>query len=250
MSMVNTKRKFLEVPLLSTIRKLVQLSILLVQSRALFSKQTKESKLSLQDSVLSKVVSIMDQSTRFGEIQDTQNISSQSEIGLLRFGVKISDPQLCRLDITLPTSLMVAGPQLDVVYSSSLELMVSSMFGISTIDKMRLHTVKRSVTLHLHLLWSTKISPPLVTLKVLSLLCSYVSHYMRLTQRKKNKCKLSSRENSEEKRTWRISENRLTKVRVMIPREVHLREAKLRRLLIQKQWPERKSRQCKKKLIS
>jgi predicted PolB exonuclease-like 3'-5' exonuclease len=152
MSMVNTKRRFSEVPHLSTIRKLAQLSISLVQSKALFSKQTKESKLSLQDSVLSKVVSIMVQSIQFGEIQDTLNISSQSEIGLQRFGAKISDPQLCRLGITLPTLLMDAGPQQDVVYSSSLELMVSSMSGISTIDKMRSHTVKRSVILHLHLL--------------------------------------------------------------------------------------------------
>jgi hypothetical protein len=191
----------------------------------------------------------MVQSTQFGEIQDTQNISSQSEIGLLRFGVKTSDPQLCRLGITLPISLMVAGPQLDVVYSSSLELMVSSMFGTSTIDKMRLHTVKRSVILHLHPLWSTRISPPSVTLKVLYLLCSFVSHYMRLIQRKKNKCKLFSRENSEEKRTWRISENSKTKVRVLMSREVQQKE-KLRRLLIQNKWPRRKKKQCKKELIA
>ena len=92
--------KFWEEPLSATMLKLVLFPTWLVLSKDTFFFQNKENKLKSHKDMVLMLESIMDQSTLFVETQVILNISCQLVIGLLRYGMRISNHQLCKLDIT------------------------------------------------------------------------------------------------------------------------------------------------------
>jgi len=85
--------------------------------------------------------------------------------------------------------------------------MVSSMFGTSITDKTRWLTVRRSVTLLLLPLRSTRTWPLLVTLRELFQLWNSQLLFMRQLQEKRRLCKPSLKENPEERKVcgWQPS---------------------------------------------
>ena len=123
------------------------LNILSARNRVLSCKRQRESKSKLTWDLEWKEVDITDQFTHFKGIQVTSNTSCRSEIGPLRYGAKTLSPQSCKPDIIKAIWQTVAGPQLAQVYSSWLAWTASLMFGISSTDKTKLLTLRKSLTL-------------------------------------------------------------------------------------------------------
>ena len=173
----------------------------------MFCKQIRERRLKSNKDTDLNLVNIMDQFTPSIETHLTLSISFLLVIGAPRSGVKSKSLPSCRQDITpliLPTA---AGLQPDAVFSSLLESMVSSMSGISIIDKMRSRLVKRSVTALLLPFLSTKTWLPSVMPKVQSSSCSSANHWSILQQKKRRSCNKFSREKPEEKKIWKSPRN-------------------------------------------
>lgn len=116
--MINQSPRYSEEHLLSITRMLVHLSILLVQNKVTFCKQTRERLLKFKLDLDLNLVNIMDLYMPCKETLHIPSSSFQLVIGLPKFGVRSLRHPLCRLDITAHISQADAGLQQDAVSSS------------------------------------------------------------------------------------------------------------------------------------